>query len=130
MTAGQLISRGRILAERLMVDACTVKRTTGQTVGAGGVITPTTTTVYGGRCRLTQRGTGGSWADVGEQARVVSRLVLQVPVGAPEVLEGDKVTMTASALDPQLVGKVFSVRSVAHQSYPTRCEVEVIAVSS
>jgi hypothetical protein len=133
MSAGTALLRGRNLVERLMVDACTITRKTGETVGAGGVITPTFTTIYSGKCRVvvrTRERLGGSWVDVGEELRVVSRLELQVPISAPETAEGDKVTMTASVYDPQLVGTVYTVRDIMHKSYLTSRRITITETSS
>jgi hypothetical protein len=133
MTAGTALLRGRNLVERLMVDACTVVRKTGETVGAGGVITPITTTVYTGKCRIvvrTRERLGGSWVDVGEELRVVSRLELQIPISAVELFEGDKVTMTASTYDPQLVNKQYAVRDTMHKSFLTSRRVTITETSS
>lgn len=133
MSAGTALLRGRNLVERLMVDACTIEHQTGQTVGAGGVITPTMTVAYSGKCRVvvrTRERLGGSWMDVGEELRVVSRLELQIPISAPEPVEGDKVTITASVYDPQLPGKVYSVRDIMHKSFLTSRRITITETSS
>lgn len=128
------ISRGRALAERLMVDSCSIARPTGESTGAGGVITPTTSAVYSGKCRLQVRqGSGagsGSGRDVGEAFVIVQHLELQIPMTAPELFEGDLVTMTASVLDPQLAGKVYVVRDVLRKTHLTSRRVTVLDVSS
>lgn len=116
-----------------MVDACTIAHKTGESVGPGGVITPTLTVVYSGKCRVvvrTRERLGGSWMDVGEELRVVSRLELQVPISAPEPVEGDKVTLTASVYDPQLVGKVYAVRDIMHKSFLTSRRITITETSS
>lgn len=116
-----------------MVDACTIVRKTGETVGVGGVITPILTTVYSGKCRVvvrTRERLGGSWVDVGEEMRVVSRLELQVPISAPEAAEGDRVTITASAFDSQLVAKKYTVRDIMHKSYLTSRRITITETSS
>lgn len=116
-----------------MVETCTVVRKTGETVGAGGVITPITTTVYTGKCRImvrTRERLGGSYTDVGEELRVLSRLELQVPISAPELFEADKVTITAATYDPQLVGRLYTVRDVMHKSYLTSRRVTITELSS
>lgn len=133
MSAQSVTLRGRVAAERHMVDACTVTRATGNVEGPGGVVTPTTATIYTGKCRLmvrTRERLGGSWNVVGEAAVIVSRLELQLPVSAAEVLEGDRVVITASVLDPQMVGKVYAVRDVMVKSYLTSRRITVIEVSS
>lgn len=116
-----------------MVDACIVTRKTGESVGAGGVITPTSATIYTGKCRVvvrTRERLGGSWTDIGENLRVLSRLELQVPITAPEVFEGDKITITASAYDTQLVGKLYTCRDVMHKSFLTSRRVTITELSS
>jgi hypothetical protein len=130
MTIRQALNRGRVLAERNMCDSCTVTRRVGETIGAGGVIIPTTSVVYTGKCRLASRGSAGSWVDVGEASRLTTGLVLQLPVTAPALVEGDRVTMTSSVFDQQLIGKIFAVRDASRSSLATRTEVAVIAVSS
>lgn len=133
MTATSAVLRGRRAAEKLMVDACSVARITGRTEGPGGVITNVTTPVYVGKCRLmvrTRERLGGSWQNVGEAQLIISRLELQLPVSAPEVVEGDRVLMTASFLDPLIPGKTFVVRDSMLKSHLTARRITVIEVSS
>lgn len=116
-----------------MVDACTIVRVTGQTEGPGGVLTPTTTTVYSGKCRMmvrTRERLGGSWVEAGEAQVIASRLELQLPVSAPEVLEGDRVTITLSTLDPVMQGKTYTVRDAMVKSHLAHRRVTVMEVSS
>jgi hypothetical protein len=124
------IGRGRAFAETLMVDTCTITRRTGETTGAGGVITPTTSSVYSGKCRLQVRQETGAGMNVGEAFIIVQRLELQIPMTAPELFEGDRVVMTASVLDPQLVGRQYVVRDVVHKSHLTARRVTVLEVTS
>jgi hypothetical protein len=50
--------RGRQMAENGMVDACQIRRQTGETT-TGGVITPTWTSLYDGPCRVQTQAQGG-----------------------------------------------------------------------
>ena len=53
MSAETLTLRGRLAAEQLMQDACTITRTTGSSTNLqSGAVTKTTSTVYSGKCRV------------------------------------------------------------------------------
>jgi Family of unknown function (DUF6093) len=131
MSASTALARARQLAEKLMMDTCQITRKTGESIGAGGVITPIVAAVYSGKCRVQAKaGSAGSWSDIGEASRVVSRLELQLPISAAETREGDKVTITASTFDPQLPGKVFVVRDVMHKSYLTSRRITITETTS
>lgn len=112
-----------------MVDTCLIERKTGETT-TGGVITPTWSTVYQGRCRLKSETTMGQGADIGEAYRVIGRHVLQLPVTATGLAEGDRVTMSTSALDPDLPGRVYVLREVNRATHATRRELTLIEVTS
>lgn len=124
------LTRGRALAESLMVDACAIVRPGGESTGANGVITAITNAVYSGKCRLQMRQETGSGHNLGEAFVIVRRVELHLPMTAPELFEGDQVTMTASALDPQLVGKRYVVRDVARKTHLTARRVTVLEVTS
>jgi hypothetical protein len=133
MGAQSALHRGRQAAEKLMIDECTIVRVTGSTEGAGGVISETTTAVYSGKCRLmvrTRERLGGSWVDLAEQQVIVSRLELHIPMDAPEALEGDRVVMVSSVLDPQIVGKTLIVRDSMMKSFLTARRITVLEMSS
>lgn len=116
MTAA-LLARARAAAERLMADECVVRRRTGVvTDPETGQTTPTYATVYAGRCRVQQRGPSARSAEAGEAHVLMQRLEVHVPVSVSGVAVGDEVTITASAHDPDLVGRTFLVRELAHKS--------------
>jgi hypothetical protein len=119
MSAATALARGRVAAEALMVDACTIVRKSSESA-SGGMVSVTTTPVYSGKCRIQVKQEPGGGRTVGEAYLIVQRLELQLPITAAELAEGDLVTMTASALDPQLVGKTYAVRDVAPQDAPDR----------
>lgn len=125
--------RGRKAAERLMIDACTIDRVTGETEGAGGVLTPVYNRIYDGKCRIqvrTRERMGGSWTSIGEAQVIIARIEVQLPLSAPEPKESDVVTMTASVLDPLMIGKQFQVRDVMMKTMLTARRVTVVEVSS
>ena len=112
----QAVIRGRVRAEALMHDACTIEHPTGETT-VGGVITTTYATVYAGKCRVQIIFEQGRPEDIGQAFRVIERREVQVPVSVTGVVEGDRVTVTASALDPDLVGAVYTVRDVLAKTH-------------
>jgi hypothetical protein len=124
------LARGRAAALALMVDTVTITRVTGTTTDPDtGVVTPTTSTVYTGTAKIQQGAVPlGEPKDLGEASILVVRLEVHLPVSATGVLADDVVTVTASALDPDLVGKRFVIRSVAHKSFLTarRCDVSEV----
>jgi hypothetical protein len=122
MSAASAMLRGRVMAEQLMVDACTITFQTGVTTNdLTGVVTPTTSPRYTGKCKMQIAGVGGgNRTDVGEVSLLVLRLELHLPaVGSESVSRGDLVTITASAHDAALVGRTFLVRDVFHKSFET-----------
>ena len=118
--------RGRAAAERLMVDVCVIRRRTGESTDDDGVITPTYDTVYDGICRMQQPGTGDAReADSGEAALLLLRFELQLPPSVVGVQADDVVTVTASQYDPDLVGREFVVRGLAHKSHAVMRRLQV-----
>jgi hypothetical protein len=122
--------RGRAAAEIGMQDACTITRETGETTGPGGVITPTTATLYTGKCRVQFKPMEGSGMDVGEAYLLLVRREVQLPMSATGLREGDQITITASALDPDLVGKVYVIRDIEAKTHLTARRVTVLEVTS
>lgn len=131
MSAASLTARGRAKALELMVDACTIRRRTGETTDpTSGVITPTYSTLCTGRCRVQQRQESGQGADVGEAYLIVMRHEVQLPMTVTGLQEGDEITITASVLDPDLVGRVFLVRDSARKTHLTSRRVTVLERTS
>lgn len=131
MSATSATLRGRSAAERLMTDTCTIRRVTGQATDAEtGVVTNTYTTVYSGRCKVQQRGASGGNTDVGQAAIVLVSLELHIPASATGVTTDDIATITASALDADLVGRMFHLTGVAHKSYLTARRFPMVEVTS
>ena len=108
-----------------MVDACTIRRRTGETTGPGGVVTPTYVTVFEGQCRLQQPTGTAREEDAGEAALLMVRFELQVPMSVVGVQADDEVTVTASVHDPDLVGREFLVRGLFHKTHATARRLQV-----
>jgi Family of unknown function (DUF6093) len=129
MSIEAAIQRGRAAAEALMVDACVIKHKTGEST-SGGVITPTYSTLYTGKCRVQVKAPAGQGQNAGEAFLVVERHEVQLPMTVTGLREGDQITITASALDPDLVGRVYVVRDVLRKSHLTSRRVTVLEVTS
>lgn len=125
MSATSVLARARVAAVALMVDACTIRRPAGSGSDDDGNVTYTYTDLYAGRCRVQQRRGQAGQADVGEDFQLLLRLEVHLPVSVVGLEVGDEVTVTASAHDADLVGRVFLVRDLAHKSHPTARRVGV-----
>lgn len=131
MTAESITLLGRIAADSLMVDTCTITRT-----GSPGSIDEDTgvvsdgegTTVYSGKCRLQTRDVQPSTPPAGETEWTVLAYVLQVPIAVEGVLVGDAVSVT-STLDGDLDARLFTVTGVQHKTHLTSRRLVVEEVS-
>ena len=111
-----ILDRGRAAAERAMADTCVIRRRTDTTTDDfSGVATPTYATLYTGKCRMQQNTPSAQQLDVGEDRVLLQPFVLSVPISVTGIQPGDQATVTAS-LDPDLVGRVFLVKAVAHKT--------------
>jgi hypothetical protein len=131
MSATTAIRRGRRAAEALMVDTCTITRGTGEQVfdpATGQYVTTAGELLYTGPCRVKPQNNADRVVEAGGQAVSLWPFVVSVPVSEVSFEVDDLVTVTASVLDPALVGKVLRVRQVALGSHLTArrlgCEVD------
>lgn len=121
-----LLAQGRAAAEALMTDACTVRRRSGETTDDDGVITPTYgPDLYAGKCKIQQTNAQAAQADVGEDYQLLLRLEVHLPMSLVGLEVGDEVTVTESAYDPDLPGRVFLIRDLAHKTHATARRVGV-----
>lgn len=110
-----------------MVDACTIRRRTGAgSPGADGSVTPTYATLYTGKCRVQQVTTEPTPADPGEDLRLLVRRTVQLPISVTGLRPADEITITASAHDDDLVGRVFLIHGLHDKSEATARRVGVI----
>lgn len=122
MSARSITLRGRTTSERNMVDACTITRPAGAPVwdDATGTYTQAPpTTVYTGKCRVQMPQAQNRNPAAGDVEWTVQAFEVQVPMSAVGVHVDDTVTVTASDLDSDLVGRVFKVVSLAHKTHMT-----------
>jgi len=128
MSRTTALARGRAMAEAGMTTTCTITRVTGETTNpVTAVITPTTVTVYSGKCRMQQRSVDPSQEQPGQAFVRLVPFELQLPVTTSTGIRAeDLVTVTASEHDPDLVGRTFRVTGLAHKEEATarriRCE--------
>jgi hypothetical protein len=126
MSATTAVLAGRRAAEALMVDGCTIQRVTGtSTNDTTGVVTPTYSMIYAGKCRVQQIVPVSKPADIGQAQVWLQRLELQVPISVTGIASDDLVTITASLLDADLVGRTFRVRELGHKTHLTARRVQL-----
>jgi len=129
VSANTITLRGRVAAEQLMVDTCQITRVNPATTTIDpdtGVITPAYTTVYSGKCRLKLPTATARPLAVGEAQVFTQHPILSLPALTTGVEIDDIVTITASALMPLLVGRVFHVRAKPGQTHETAARFEIL----
>lgn len=124
--------RGRVAAEQGMLDTVQIQHKTGEVTDPDlGTVTPTYATVYAGKAKVQQGGVPvGQPKDLGEASVQITHLQLHVPVSVTGIQVDDIATVTASTLDADLVGRVFTIRSVAHKSFLTARRMDIEEIES
>lgn len=106
-----------------MVDACTIVRPGGRgaynpgTFVYGADLAPTT--VYTGKCRLRRNTPTDEHPEGGERPVGIGQHLVTIPMTATTVRLDDSLTVTASDLDPALVGLRLRVTAVTKGSHVT-----------
>lgn len=129
MSRDSVLTRGRTAAEAGMVDACTIRRITGRSTNlTTGAVTPTylSPDPYAGKCRIQQKQATATREEAGEDHLLMLRLEVQVPMTVTGLEVGDEITVTASAHDADLVGRVFLIHDLAHKTHATARRVQCI----
>ena len=113
-----------------MVDECEVTRP-GEPVTdpVTGDVTPSSTPVYAGPCKVQQTIAQSSNPVAGGHSFTVQDSRVDFPVAAGPLAIDDVVTITASVLDPQLVGAVFRVAELFQKSMATAQRTRVAEVT-
>ena len=130
MSVARALARGRRLAESLMLDTCKVERP--DTSKPRDPITNEhpLKTVYTGKAK-SQTYEAHEVADLaGGHQRIVQRYAAHFPVSAFDPQVGDIITWTASAANPNLVGKVERIAAPFEKSLQTATRVFVDRVSA
>jgi hypothetical protein len=108
------------MAERLMVDECTIRRQTGLvTDPVSGVVSPAYETIYTGKCKVQTFTNRELMKTGGEYEFIVQRYEVQVPVSVVGVKTNDEALVTASVYDPDLVGRSYRVVGLMNKSEGT-----------
>jgi len=129
VSAEAAVLAGRREAEALMVDACTVSRPGDPTTDPEtGNVTPSSTLVYTGPCKVQQTISQASNPNAGGHAFTVQDSRVDFPVAAGPLLVNDVVIMRVSVLDPQLVGREMRVVELFHKSFATAQRTRVTEV--
>jgi hypothetical protein len=117
----------RAHAESRMTATCTIERVAiGATDDDTLQPTKTSTTVWGGPCRIVRAQAQDAPADTADQIHIASEYVLHIPVGGTGgIRKQDLVTITASPDDADLVGRTFSVIAAAAYSQGTARRIPV-----
>jgi hypothetical protein len=76
-------------------------------------------TIYTGKCEIQQAEAQGRDNTDAEAHLLMLQLQLKLPISAAPLERLDEVEITASAHDPELVGRIFRVRDLHHKSHAT-----------
>jgi hypothetical protein len=118
--------RARQAAESLMVDTCTIRRKSAPASSTVDATTSwTTITIYAGKCRFQQQAADARTEDEAEAYTRLLRLEVQLPMTVTGVRALDEVTCDTSKHDPDLPGRVFHVRDLAHKTHATARRIRV-----
>lgn len=128
MSATSVTLRGRTAAEARMVDACTIVRLGSETFNPtiGEYTTAAPTSLYVGACEVqVSDGLNAQEQETGGQVVTQRRVTVKVPMSVTGVQVDDVVTITAAALDADLVGQAFRVVGEFAKSFATARRLQV-----
>ncbi len=129
MSRASVLARGRAAAAASFIDACVIDHKTGTTTNdlTGETVDTYAAATYTGPCRVQTTGAGGGRTESGEASVVIFGVTVQLPVVGTEGVErGDRVTITASVHDQDLVGRVFFVEHLHSKSEATARRLAVV----
>ncbi|GAA1110545.1 hypothetical protein GCM10009650_12530 [Nesterenkonia jeotgali] len=119
------VARGRRKAEALMTDTLLITRSSGNPVtNPDGTVTRPVQTVHAGVGRIQGRSTEGEDRTVAGADVLIVTFQAQVPVGV-DLRPSDQVEVTASQMDPLMVGRTFRVESVVRKTHATKTTANV-----
>lgn len=130
MSLDDFLARGRAAAESLMVDACTIRRQTDEDTDEFGNIIPSWVYLYSGKCRVQQPVAQAAEEMAGQARLLMVRLEVQLPMSVAGLEPEDEVFITASVNDPDLPGRVFTIRDLAHGTHKTARRIGVVERTS
>ena len=123
------VGMGRSLANKRMTETVTIGLF--QMVTDPATLKPTRTVVtqrYSGPARV--KYPASAVTDANQATLVaVQRVEVSIPSGSTQCFEGDEVVVTASTVDPLLVGRVYTVKGSADAGQTTAARYPVEEVS-
>ncbi len=128
MSRQSLLLRARKAAELGMVDTCLIRRRvrdSDTTDDFSGVVEPTFQTLYEGKCRVQQHQASANQREVGEASLLLLQLEVQLPMSVVGLRAEDEVLLLTSLTDPDLPGRSFLVRDLAHKTDASARRVQV-----
>lgn len=120
MNIHDAILEGRDAAEAIMTDTMVVVRKSGQptTDPSTGEVTFPETVVHDGAGRVQDRNSRGEHPEYPVSSPVVADVELQLPYSVV-VRVNDQVTVTDSFSSPEMVDRVFTVKTVVRKTHGT-----------
>lgn len=97
-----------------MKDKCLIRRVIGETTDREtGKVVPLYEDMYEGKCKMQSYEGYEQEKSTAEVALTLQRMSCHLPVGAYRINVGDIVEITASRLDPMLMGRKFRITQEA-----------------
>lgn len=113
-------------ADSMMVDTCTIERPGAPVTNPDtGVVTPSVTTVYTGKCKVQSKDSATATPNAGGAVFTVVSRQVHIPMNAADVKDGDIVEITASLLNTFTVGKRYRVEGFTPDSFDTAFRLPV-----
>lgn len=118
MSRETVLERARAAALAGMVDTCRITRRANGAVDENtGRIAQSVQDLYAGVCRVQNQRAQSRAEEVGQDRALLLPMEIQLPVTVIRLQVGDDIEITASVNDPDLVGRVFQIRDLAHKSH-------------
>lgn len=127
MSVRSILAQGRAAHLQLLIDTCTIKRLTGQTLDPDtDVMTPTYETIYddpdspgaGASCRLKAFRIGRP-VEAGEVSIELQRYELHLPWDAVPTVMRDDIATVISSDDSWVVGRPLTVTDISYSGSTT-----------
>lgn len=120
----------RAMAESMMTGHGIARRATGSTTvdPDTDADVPEYADLFESKCKIQARNVQPRDQEVGGRTATTVVLELHLPIAADALATGDTWTMTASAHDPQLPGRVFRISAPFAKEYATARRYEITEV--
>lgn len=119
MTLPTVITRGRRMAERLMLDTVTVSRPDVSVAPDPLTGQPVLTAIYAGVGKVQTYEAQESTPESGGHVFTQQRYRVDIPVGSCSPAVGDVVSITTATLDANLAGRKYRVVALLHKTAAT-----------